>query len=236
MLALPVNAFAGHHHDGDDDPPPHAWQSQGWHRGWVKHHHQFGLRQIEDEDDDGPHCHFRPSERPPAYLCDDEGDDCQPSPGAWDDEDYGPLSYYRQTPPASYNLAQQRDWLIEHRRRAYHALTLMRARHDRRAADRLINVIHELDGRIARDNELLAGNRYAWPPLIPNYSTDANPNRYYSAPPNVGYSNYGYNPGYEYNPLHGPNPGYGSNTNLPMAPGLNALTSMVGPLLGYPVR
>jgi hypothetical protein len=38
MLALPGSALAGHHHrDWDDGPRPFAWHDQGLHRGWFKH-------------------------------------------------------------------------------------------------------------------------------------------------------------------------------------------------------
>jgi hypothetical protein len=67
MLALPAGALAGHHQDWDDHPRPYAWHDQGWHRGWFNHHGQYAVRPIEDEDDQGEHCHFRPSYQRPAF-------------------------------------------------------------------------------------------------------------------------------------------------------------------------
>jgi hypothetical protein len=215
-LALPASALAGHH-DQDDDHQPYAWHSQGWHRGWVKHHQGYAVRPVEDEDEDGAHCHLPPPERPPAFLCDGDGDDCEPSPGVWDDEDYGPpISFYRSAPPARYNLVQQRERLLEHRRRAYQMLNLMHVRHDGRAAQRLSTVINRLDAGIARDDRLLAGARYPSPP-VPYYPLEPNPN----------YGSDGYNPGYGYNPAYG-------NSYAPPSPGVNPLVSMVAPLLGFP--
>ncbi len=220
MFALPASALAGHHHGWNHQPRPYAWHDQGWHRGWLKHHEQYAVRPIEDEDDEGENYHFRPRERPPAFLCDGDGDDCEPNRGEWGNDDYGPpLSYYQAGPPAGYNPVQQRNWLLERRRRAYYVLGLMRARHDSRAAQRISTVIRVLDARIARDNQLMGGGRYV-SPSVP----------YYPAPSNQNYANYGYNPG------HGYNPGYGYNPSSPSSPGLNALTSMVGPLLGLPTN
>jgi len=143
--------------------------------------------------------------------------DDDPQPYAWHDQGCHrggpPVSYYREEPPAGYNLVQQRDWLLERRRRAYQVLEQMRARHDQRAVHQVATVIRELDGRIARDNQILASGQYL-PPPVPYDPAESNPN----------HANYGYNPGYGYNP------------NSQSSPGLNALTSMVGPLLGLQSR
>jgi hypothetical protein len=224
MFALPTGALAGHHYDQDDGPRPYAWHDQGRHRGWFKHHHRrYAVRPIEDEDDEGEQGRFRPPERPPDFLCDGDGDDCEPNhdQGDWGDDDYGPpISYYRAAPPAGSNLVQDRTWAVDRQRAAYHALTLMRARHDTKAVNRISTVIHQLDARIARDNQLLGSGGYPSPPVPYNYR--AWNSNYYSAGESPNYANYGYNPGYGYNP------------NLPASPDLNALTSMVGPLLGLP--
>jgi hypothetical protein len=221
MLVLPVSALAGHHHDRDDDPRPYAWHDQGRHRGWFKHHQQYAVRRAEDEDDEGAHSHLRPSEEPPAFLCDGDGDDCESNRGGWDDDDYGPpISYYRAAPAAGYNLVQQRNFLLDRRRRAYQVLGLMQARHDSHAVHRISTVIRVLNSQIDRDNQLLA-DRYPSPP-VSYYAPVSNPGDYYSGQFNPGNGRFGYNPGYGYNP------------NSQAAPGLNALVGTVGPLLGLP--
>jgi hypothetical protein len=136
-------------------------------------------------------------------------DDCEPVyQGYSEGYEYGsPISYYRVEPRSGYSLIQQRDWLIQRRQRAYYVLGLMRARHDGRAARRILTVIHSIDARIARDNQLLTGGGYL-PTPAPYYGTASNPN--YLA--NGG----------AYNP------------NYPANPNLNALTTMAGPLLGLP--
>jgi hypothetical protein len=157
VLALPAIALAGHEHDWNEGSRPFVWHDQGWHRGWFKHHRQ--VRPAEDEDDQGDYGPFGSPERPPAFLCDEDGDDCEPNSVDWG---YGryvpPISYDRDVPSAGYDLVQQHNWLLDHQRRAYNALTLMRARHDRNAMQRISTVIHGLDARIARDNRLLAGH------------------------------------------------------------------------------
>ena len=164
-------------------------------------------RPIEDENDKGEQSHFRPQPMPPAVSCDEDGDDCEPvNQGYSEGYEYrSPISYYGVEPPSGYSLIQQRDWLIQRRRRAYYVLGLMRARHDGRAAHRIVTVIHSIDARIARDNQPLAGGGYL-PTPAPYYGAASNPN--YLA--NSG----------AYNP------------NYPANPNLNALTTMVGPLLG----
>jgi hypothetical protein len=117
------------------------------------------------------------------------------------------MSYYRVKPPSGYSLIQQRDWLIQRRKRAYYVLGLMRARHDGRAARRILTVIHSIDGRIARDNQLSAGGGYL-PTPAQYYGPASNPN--YLADSGA------------------------YNRNYPANPNLNALTTMVGPLLGLP--
>jgi hypothetical protein len=114
---------------------------------------------------------------------------------------------------------QQRNWLIQRRQAAYNALYEMRVRHDGRAARRLLSVIHSLDGRIAYNNRVLAGRDYM--PSVP----------YYSAAPN---SSYAYNPNSAYGPNYGYNTTSAFNPSYGASPALNAITSMVGPLLGRP--
>lgn len=116
MFALPASALAGHHQDSDDHPRPYAWHYQGRHQGGFRHHGQYVLRPIEDEDEEGEHFHFRPAYRPPAFLCDEDGDDCEPTNQGYDDGDYGPpISYYRSVPPVRYGLTQQHNRLIQRR-------------------------------------------------------------------------------------------------------------------------
>src|SRR5215472_16015433 len=220
MFVLPANALAGHHQDWNDQPRPYAWHDQGWHRGWLKHHGAYAVRPIEDEDDEDEHCHFRPRYQPPAFLCDKDGDDCRPAAQGYDDDDYGPpISYYQAEPPIGYDLIQQRNWLIQRRQAAYNALYTMRMRHDGRAARRILTVIYSLDAHIAHDNQLLAHGGYM--PSAPFYG--AAPNSNYAYNPN---SAYGQNDGYNANSAF--NPGYGAS------PALNAITGMIGPLLGRP--
>jgi len=204
MLALPATALAGHHHDRDrdDNPRPFAGHDHGWHRGWFKHQGD-AVRPAWDDDDEQHH--FRRRYEQPAALCDDESDDY--NQGYGDDDDYGPpLSYYQGEPPAGYGLVQRRDWLIRRRQRAAYMMSLMRARHDSRAALRMSGVLRSLDARIARGNRLGAGGGYL-SPSAPYYNAAYN-------------SNYPYDPNYQ--------------ANYQTSPGLNALTSMVAPLLGAP--
>jgi hypothetical protein len=221
MFALPASALAGHHQDWDDQPLPYAWHDQGWHRGWLKHQGQYAVRPIEDEGDEGEHCHFRSRYQAPAFLCDDDGDDCEPTNQGFEhDDDYGPpISYYQPEPPVGDSLIQERNWLMQRRRAAYNALYAMRVRHDGRAAHRVLTVIHLLDARIAHDNQLLAGGGYI--PSVPHYRVAPN-------------SHYAYNP----NSAYGPNYGYNSNSvfnpSYVTSPALNAITGMIGPLLGSP--
>jgi hypothetical protein len=100
----------------------------------------------------------------PAYSCDQDGDDCHlVNQRYWGIHDYGaPVSYYEAMPPSAYSLAQQRDWLIQRRHRAYYVLAKMRARHGRNAANRMSKVVGGLNARIARDNQLIRGG-YAAP-------------------------------------------------------------------------
>lgn len=82
----------------------------------IKHQRQYVFRPSEDEDDEGDYCRFRPHYRLPAFLCDEDGDDCEPTNQGYDDDDYGPpISYYRSEPRVLYGLIQQRKWLIERR-------------------------------------------------------------------------------------------------------------------------
>ena len=221
MFALPANALAGHRYDDGDDPPrPYAWHDQGWHKGWLKQHRPYAVRPIEDEDDEGEHCHFRPSYQPPAFVCDDDGDDCEPANQGYGDDDYRPpLSYYQAEPPVGYSLIQQRNWLIQRRRAAYNALHMMQVRYDERAARRLLTVIHSLDARIAHDNQLLAGGGYM--PAVPYDGAGSN-------------SNYAYDPNSAYGPNYGYNTNSAFNPSYAASPALNAITGMVGPLLGWP--
>ena len=118
VLALPAIALAGHEHDWNEGSRPFVWHDQGWHRGWFKHHRQ--VRPAEDEDDQGDYGPFGSPERPPAFLCDEDGDDCEPNSVDWG---YGryvpPISYDRDVPSAGYDLVQQHNWLLDHQRRAY---------------------------------------------------------------------------------------------------------------------
>jgi hypothetical protein len=113
MFALPASALAGHHQDWDDRPQPYAWHEQGRHLGWFKHHGQYMLGPIEDDDDEGEHCNFRRRYRLPAFICDEDGDDCEPTNQGYDVDDYGPPISYRSEPPLRYGLIQQRNRLIE---------------------------------------------------------------------------------------------------------------------------
>ena len=227
ILALPAVTLAGHDQDQDDGPQPYGWHDEGRHRGWFKHRGPYALGPVEDEDDEdeddqGEYGRLRPIE-PPPLRCDEDGDDCEPNQGNWGDDGYGPpISYYRAAPPASYDLIRQRKWLLDHQRRAYNALTLMRARHDQNAMRRISTVIHGLDARIANNNRLLA-ERYS-SASVPYYFGQANPNYDYLRA-NPYSADYGYS-----------RPGYGYNPNSPASPSMNALTSMVGPLLGLPSR
>jgi hypothetical protein len=115
MFALPANVLAGHP-DRDDHPQPFAWYKEAWHQRSFKHHGPYVLRPIEDEDDDGEHCHLMPRYPALAFLCDKDGDDCEPTNQGDDDDDYGsPLSYHRSEPPVGYGLIRQRNWFIQRR-------------------------------------------------------------------------------------------------------------------------
>jgi hypothetical protein len=119
LFALPASALAGHHHHWDDRSRPYAWQDQGMRRGWLKHHGQYAGRPIEDEDDHGEHRHYKPHYKSPAFLCDDDGDDCESTNHGYRGEDYRPpVSYYRAEPPVGYGLMQQRNWLVQRRKAA----------------------------------------------------------------------------------------------------------------------
>jgi hypothetical protein len=187
MFALPASALASHDYDWNDYRRPYSRHHYGSHHEWSRDHEQYAVRAIEDGHDEGEHCQSKPHERPPAFLCDDDGEDCEPNQGDWDDDDYTPSSsYYLAAPPAGYNLVQQRSWLLEHRRRAHYVLGLMRARHDSHAVHRISTIIRVLDARIAHDNELLAGERYPSPP-VPDYPAQSRANYYYPAGPNPNY-------------------------------------------------
>jgi hypothetical protein len=119
MFALPATALAGHHHDRDDQTRPSAWHDQGLHRGWLKHHGQYAARPIEDEDDQGEHRHYRHNYQLPAFLCDEDGDNCEPTHHGYGGHDYRPpVSYYKAQPPVGYRLMQRPNWFIQHRRPA----------------------------------------------------------------------------------------------------------------------
>ena len=202
LMTLAVSALAGHDQDSDDNPRPNAWHDHGWHKGWYKHHEsrddddqdehehhhhwQHHPRADADDyqrvcDDDGDDCRTVPNRRP-AYSCDEDGDDCHlVNQRYWGGYDYGPpVPYYETMPPSAYNLAQQRDWLIQRRRQAYYVVAKMRARHDRNAANRMLKVVDGLNARIARDNHLISEGAYAAPVGAPYpndpYGTAYNPN------------------------------------------------------------
>lgn len=215
MMALPLSALAGHDHDSDDNPRPNAWHDHGWHKGWYKHHEDRDDNDQEEHgdehhhhhppvyeyhgesgahgyhrvcDNDGDDCRMVPN-REPAYACDEDGDDCHlVNQRYWGGYDYGPpVPYYESMPPSGYNVAQQRDWLIQRRQRAYYVLAKMRARQDRNAANRMLKVIDGLNARIALDNQLISKGRYAGPVGAPYpndpYGTANNPN--YGSDPTV---------------------------------------------------
>jgi len=117
MLVLPASALAGHH-DWDDHPWPYAAHDQGPHRGWLKHHGKYTVRPIEDEDEQREHRHFTLHHQSPAFLCDADGDDCEPTNRGYHRYDDRPAFYYRAEPPVDYGLIQQRNWLIQRRRAA----------------------------------------------------------------------------------------------------------------------
>jgi hypothetical protein len=195
MLALPASALAGHHHEWNGNQRPFAWHDQGEHRGWFKHH-GYDARpvRVEDEDDEGEHCR-RPVERTPAFLCDDDGDDCRPA-GAnyWGGYDYGPpVSYYQAAPPAGYGRAQRRAFLLRRRARAYYVLRMMRARHDYRAERRMAGVISSLNGGLGRGNRMAVGGYRA---------------------PSPYYDSTAYNPDSSYSPGYQPNPRLNMLTNM----------------------
>ena len=221
MLTLPASALAGNHQNWDDQPRPYARHDHGWHRGWLKHHGPDAVRPIEDEDDESEHCHFSPGYQPPAFLCDEDGDDCGPTnQGYEEDDDYGPpISYYQAEPPLGDSLTQQRNWLIQRRQAAYNALYAMRVRHDGPAARRVLTVIRSLDARIAHANQLLAGGGYI--PSLSHYRLA--PNSDYVFNPDSAYSR-----NYDHDGNSAFNPSYGTS------PALNAIAGMIAPLLGSP--
>jgi hypothetical protein len=198
MMTLPPSALAGHDQDSDDHPRANAWHDHGWHKGWDKHHenrdddqgedehhHHWNHREADEDDsqrvcDD---CRMVPN-RGPTYSCDEDGDDCHlVNQRYWGGYDYGPpVPYYESMPPSAYNLAQQRDWLIQRRQQAYYVLAKMRARHDRNAANRMLKVVDGLNARIARDNQLMSRGGYG-APVGPPYPNDAYGTGYY---PNYG--------------------------------------------------
>ena len=174
-LSLPTSGLAGHHDNEDHDSRPNAPHDQGWHKGWYKHHEE---RDDDDRDySDEYHRHYhQPEVRYRAAapdgrrryeddddnyrrICDEDGDDCHvANEHYWGGYDYGPpASYYQGMPPSAYNLGQQRDWLIQRRQQGYYVLAKMRARGDRKAANRMLKVINGLDARIAANNRRMAG-------------------------------------------------------------------------------
>lgn len=171
-LSLPTSGFAGHHDHADHDSRPNAPHDQGWHKGWYKHHEERDDDDRDEHFDEYHHYYQQPQViyRAPApdwrrhhepddddyrRVCDEDGDDCQlVNQRYWGGYDYGPpVSYYQGMPPSAYNLSQQHDWLIQRRQRAYQVLAKMRARGDRKAADRMLKVVDQLNGRIARSNQ-----------------------------------------------------------------------------------
>ncbi len=198
MLAMPVRALAGdhHHRDWDGNQRPQAWHDQGWHNGWFKNHHEpdgddyrpgwTGRNYYQppawhhepDEDDYRyyqPARHHEPDED--DYFCDEDGDDCRSAgPGYYGGNYEAP--YYG----GSRSLAQ----LMQDRQNEYRTYINMLRRHDSRAANRVLQVLHRTDLRIAALN-----GGYA-PPAYNPY--DAYPS---GSPYNNGYygnNRYGNNP------------------------------------------
>jgi hypothetical protein len=190
------NGWYKHHEDRDDEDQDE--------QGDEHHHYHPHVRYVapaspswehreSDPDDhyrvcdmDGDDCRIVPN-REPAYSCDEDGDDCHlVNQHYWGGYDYGPpVPYYESMAPSRYNIAQQRDWLIQRRLRAYQVLAKMRARHDRNAANRMLKVVNGLNARIVRDDQLISKSGYAAPVGAPYrsdpYGTPSNPN-YGSAP------------------------------------------------------
>jgi hypothetical protein len=139
--------------------------------------HDYGAAQAERRDMRGDYRQLREEKRDlhadrharrdhdwdDNYACDEDGDNCH-----WN-SDYGsrywqnnggynygaPYSWYEGEPPAGANLVQQRAWLINRRQRAMALIAQMRARGDDRGANRVVSIVHALDGRIASINRHL---------------------------------------------------------------------------------
>jgi hypothetical protein len=193
-----------------------------------------------DERRDGEHEWHRPMPQPnywaqpriPADGCD--GDDCQQPAYRWrsdyppqyqpsyDNEDEGeyenyggqPYSWYTQSAPATYNLAQRRDWLIYRRQHAMAVIAQMRARGDSRGAGRMARAVNALTAQInAIDQQggygSNGGNGY-------NGGYGYTPSNYV-APPNPFLGAVAGDPGY-----------YGAPINNPA---LNVIGALVAPML-----
>src|SRR5262245_6060423 len=95
MFILQASALAGHHQDCDDHHPrSYARYGQGRHQEWFKHRGQYIFRPIRDENVEGEHRHLRARYQMPAFVCDEDGDDCEPTNQDYDDDAYGlPISY-----------------------------------------------------------------------------------------------------------------------------------------------
>jgi len=212
LLAMPVRALAGdhHHRDWDDNPRPQAWHDQGRHNGWFKNHgdrddyrpgwtgrnyYQPPVWHHEPDGDD--YRYYQPvrHHEPDAddFSCDEDGDDCRPVGPGYDGGRYG-------TP--YYGGSGRLDQLMIDRQNEYRLYIRMLNRHDSRAANRVLQVLHRTDRRIA------ALNGGYVPPDTSYDPYNANP----------------YGPGYN-NGYYGNNGSYGNNP-------MGALGALVGPLLG----
>jgi hypothetical protein len=247
MLAMPVSALAAHHDEGPRQSRPSAWHDRGFHNGWGRQ--QFAGRPYARGYVGPPreghwnrplpwNYGYAPNGWGNAqngyYGCDADGDHCGPvnrwHPRYWNNggsynggyyappvaEDY---SWYQAMPPAGYSVVQQRDWLIARRRRAMMVLAQMRARGDRRGADRMVPIVKALNSRIAAQNWRMNGG-YAANTYAPGRATGYG----YASPLSslVG-TPYATRPGY-----------YPNNSYYGNSPALGTLGTLVGPMLGLP--
>jgi len=53
-VASPSIGLAGHHDDADDNPRPNAPHDRGWHKGWYKHHDE---NDYDEREQDGSEYH-----------------------------------------------------------------------------------------------------------------------------------------------------------------------------------
>ena len=222
-------------------PAPHPI---AWNNGWRERAHQHlwapapipaGWNNGWHEEEEEEHEHQWASPR--RYgACDEDGDDCGQLHYRWrsddrryyqpsyedeqdENEDYGgePYPWYMQSAPSSYNLMQSRYWLVSRRQRAMVVIAQLRARGDRRGADRVVKrVVNPLNAQI---NAIDRQSSYNYSGYNDNYS----PSNYYGMPANPLLDSLAGNSGY-----------YGGAPNSG-AVALNALGAVVGPmLLGVP--